>query len=75
MKWLLEKFFEAAVITEDKELTFEAWVGPREAQKLIKAGEKMFREKAKSQPLRPVREGANLPGRSGQEGIAWPFAK
>jgi inorganic pyrophosphatase len=40
VKWQLEKFFEAAIITEKKELNFLGWAGPKEALNLIKAGEK-----------------------------------
>ena len=39
-KWQMEKFFEASVITENKQLSFLGWAGPAEALKLIKAGEK-----------------------------------
>jgi inorganic pyrophosphatase len=43
-KFEIEKFFEAAVITEKKEIAFLGWAGPKEALKLIKAGEAAFTE-------------------------------
>ena len=35
----MEQFFCASVAREDKELAFLGWAGPKEALKLIKAGE------------------------------------
>ena len=40
----IKKFFTASVATEDKELKFLGWAGPKEAAKLIKAGEKALIE-------------------------------
>ena len=42
----IKKFFEASVATEDKELKFLGWAGPKEAMKLIKAGEKALIEQS-----------------------------
>ena len=42
----IKKFFSASVATEDKELKFLGWAGPKEAMKLIKAGEKALIEKS-----------------------------
>jgi inorganic pyrophosphatase len=42
----IEKFFEASVATEDKELKFLGWAGPKEALKLIKDGEKALIEQS-----------------------------
>ena len=39
MRGQMEQFFCASVTREDKELAFLGWAGPKEALKLIKAGE------------------------------------
>ena len=39
MRGQMEQFFCASVAREDKELAFLGWAGPKEALKLIKAGE------------------------------------
>ena len=42
----LKEFFTATDVTEDKELKFLGWAGPKEAMKLIKAGEKALIEQS-----------------------------
>jgi|SRR6266567_5139966 len=42
----IKQFFVASVATEDKELKFLGWAGPKEAMKLIKDGEKALIEQS-----------------------------
>jgi inorganic pyrophosphatase len=41
----LEKFFVASVALKHKELEFHGWVGPKEAEKLIREAERAWRER------------------------------